>query len=460
MISFSNLDILIFVIFFAIVLIIGFVFGKNKSGTDAEYLLNNRSLGVTLFVLTTVTTWYGGILGVGEYSYRYGISSWFTQGLPYYIFALLFAIFLAKKIRSAAFFTIPEKLNSVYGKKVGMISTIFIFILTTPAPYLLILANLLSLIFGFSIFVSLIISLSITIVYLFYGGFKTDVATDVLFFVVMFIGFIIAFIFLYTNFGGLQFLKQNLPESHFSLTGGNSFTYLLVWFLIALWTFVDPGMHQRSNAAKNGNVAVKGLLISILLWVFFDFLTNSVGLYSRALLPDLENPVLAFPLLAENFFGSGIKGLFFVGLIATVLSTLNSFLFLSGVTFGKDFLDIISKDKSKTKLNTRIGLVVSGIFSIIICLVIPSVIDMWYLIGSLCIPGLIVVVISSYFDSLKIESKIIIYEIILATAASLTWYLLRSFSLLNESLNVIEPMIPGLIIAILIHTYGILKKRR
>ncbi len=80
---------------------------------------------------------------------------------------------------------------------------------------------------------------------------------------------------------------------------------MMVWFLIALWTFADPGFHQRCYAAKDSNTAVKGVLISIILWALFDFLTTSTGLFARAVLPGLDNPVLSFPLYAERVFTSG-----------------------------------------------------------------------------------------------------------------------------------------------------------
>ena len=137
MISFSILDYTIIVGFLIIVVIIGLIasFGKEKSSDD--YLLSGRKVGLFLFVLTNVATWYGGILGVGEFSFRYGIVSWFTQGLPYYIFALIFAFLFAGKIRSASLFTIPDKLEEVYGRKVSLLSALLIFILVSPAPYLL-----------------------------------------------------------------------------------------------------------------------------------------------------------------------------------------------------------------------------------------------------------------------------------------------------------------------------------
>ena len=147
MISFKPLDILVILIFFLVLLTIGFIASRKTKKNSEDYLLSNRKMGLFLFVLVSVSTWYGGIIGVGEFTYRYGLVSWFTQGLPYYFFAFLFAIFFAKKIREASLFTIPDKLGEVYGKKVGLVSSVVVFILVSPAPYLLMTANLISISF-------------------------------------------------------------------------------------------------------------------------------------------------------------------------------------------------------------------------------------------------------------------------------------------------------------------------
>ena len=93
----SLIDITLIVAYFAAVVFIGFrAARKRKSGAD-DFLLAGSTLTLPIFVATLVSTWYGGILGVGEYSYRFGISNWVVFGVPYYIFALIFALFLSKK---------------------------------------------------------------------------------------------------------------------------------------------------------------------------------------------------------------------------------------------------------------------------------------------------------------------------------------------------------------------------
>lgn len=458
MISFSLFDIIIIVVFFTTLLSIGFYSSRKVKSNAEDYLLSNRNMGLFLFVLVNVSTWYGGIIGVGEFTYRYGLVSWFTQGLPYYFFAFLFAIFFAKKIREASLFTIPEKLEQVYGKNVGIISAIVVFVLVSPAPYLLMSANLLSLVFELDIIISLIIGIILSASYLIKGGFKSNIYTDAFQFFIMFAGFILILFVSISSYGGADFLTEKLPQSHRSFTGNSSITFLIVWFLIALWTFADPGFHQRSYSAKNGNVAKYGILISIVFWALFDFLTTSTGLYAKAIIPDLDNPIMAYPLLAEKILAPGLKGIFYAAMFATIISTLNSFMFLSATTIGRDLIYRMNQKGSedKIKLYTVIGIIITSLLSVLIAYSIPSVVEIWYTIGSLFIPGIILPVISSYYSKIMVSSKIVLYEIILSVLTGTIWLLIRSS--FTGVLYEIEPMLIGLLVALLIHTFGLVRK--
>jgi solute:Na+ symporter, SSS family len=459
MISFSLSDFSVIIGFFIIVILIGFISGRKLGVKADDYLLSGRKVGLFLFILTNVSTWYGGILGVGEFTYRYGLLSWFTQGLPYYIFAFLFAILFARKVREASLFTIPDKIKQMYGRKAGLLSAFIVFILVSPAPYLLMTANLISLLFGTGILLSLVMAFFLSVCYLFQGGFRSNVYADAFQFFVMFIGFILILVIAYFDFGGMAYLKTNLPVSYLKPGGDASLTFIIVWFLIALWTFADPGFHQRCYAAKSGSIAVKGIIISIFFWFLFDFLTTSTGLYARAAIPNLAQPVNSYPLLAEKILSPGFKGVFYAAMFATIMSTLNSFLFLSGTTIGRDFIFQFSskKDESKLKYYTIIGLVVSGIVAIAIAYFIPSVIEIWYTVGSLCIPGIILPIISAYYPKLKVPNKIIIFEMVTALLCSTVWYFIRN-EIHSSFFIEVEPMLVGLTAASFVHLFGIFSR--
>jgi len=146
-----------FVLYMILLLFLGFRSYRQNANRE-EYLLGNRSLSVPALVATIVTTWYGGILGVGEFVYLNGISAWIVFGLPYYLFAALFAIFLAPRIRLAKVYSIPDILQKKYGKRSGILGSVFILIMTSPAPYILMVGVLLQQLFNFSFITSILIA--------------------------------------------------------------------------------------------------------------------------------------------------------------------------------------------------------------------------------------------------------------------------------------------------------------
>ncbi len=441
-----NIDIIIVIVFFVVLLVTGFLPGKKSDKSETNYLLADRGIGLWTFIMTNVATWYGGILGVGEFTYRYGIVNWITQGLPYYLFAIIFAVFFVKKIRIDDALTIPRRIENKYGKNIALFSAVLVFILTSPAPYLLMTAIIFSHLFNISIFwSSVFVSIGVG-GFLWYGGYKSDISTDIFQFFVMFIGFFAILFVLVPKYGGMEFLYAHLPPSHFSITGGNSKLYILVWWLIALWTFADPGFYQRTQAAKSIPVARKGIIISVAFWLIFDFLTNSVGLYARAVFPNLVNPSESFLVLADNALGAGVRGLFYAAMFATIISTLNSFLFISATTFSYDIIGRIGKPFKKVQIRglIGIGIIVSSIISILISTAIPSVIDIWYTLGSLALPGLFFPLLGSYFSKISLSQRMTLLQIIAATLSGIVWYALRSFGIIPGSLAEIEPMLAGL----------------
>ena len=112
---------------------------------------------------------------------------------------------------------------------------------------------------------------------------------------------------------------------------------MAVWYVIAAATLVEPAFYQRCYAARDERTARRGLLVSILFWIFFDFMTTFSGLYARAALPGLADAgglgaQASYPALAQNILPPVAASLFMVGLLATIMSTIDSYGFLSHTT--------------------------------------------------------------------------------------------------------------------------------
>ncbi len=446
-----------FFLYLALLLFLGFRSRRAHASTE-EFLLSSRSLSIPAFVATLVTTWYGGILGVGEFVFNYGISAWVVFGLPYYFFALLFAWFLAPKIRSSNTVSIPDMLYDSYGDKAGLLGSAFLLIMTSPAPYILMLAVLLQQLFHFSFAISVFTGALFSVIYVFWGGFRSVVQTDKLQFVLMFTGFVLLVFYLWDGPLALTDLPAHLDAGHRSLSGGLPWQQIVVWFLIASWTFIDPGFHQRCAAAKTPQIARKGILISIAFWFVFDMLTLISGLYAFALYPHIQ-PLNAYPFLAQHLLPPVWRGLFFTGLLAIIMSTIDSYTFLSALTFGRDMIWRFKKDTVLNK-NIRWGLGLTALISIGMIFAMPSVVKMWYNLGSLFIPPLLFPLLSAYFPKMQLSASRTFFIMSSAFLLSLVWLLTGLWNGTADAprfLFGIEPFFPGLVWSGLV--YIVFRKR-
>ena len=426
---------------------------KDQSASQEDFILSGRRLSLGGFVATLVTTWYGAILGVGENTFLYGIQTWFIFALPYYGFALGYAFWIAPKIREKNFLSIPDHFRFHYGETAGIISALLITFLASPAPYILSMGILLQFLFGINLGSALLISTIFSVIYVWNGGFSAVVKTDILQFILMFIGFFLLIGFSWNEFGSPAVLIKSISETHLDPLGGNTVQYILVWFFIAAWTFIDPGFYQRCAAAKSPEIAKKGLLISIGFWAVFDCLTVLSGLYAVVMI-QTDQALLSFPLLGANILPIGVFGLFITGLLATIMSTIDSLSLISAITFGRDILWRIQRprmDSNPIPL-VRKGLVIISFLSIFLAFAVPSVVGLFYAIGSVLIPGLILpFVFTLWNEKISLSERLANQWIITPVVVSLGWFCISQLS--GESFMGIEPFYPGMVVSILFGLY-------
>ena len=428
---------------------LGFGFYKRSDKGINSFLFAGRKLTIPSLVATLVSTWYGGILEVGRFTYENGIVTWIIFGLFYYIAALLFVKYIAPKIIESSIPTIPELFLKSFGKIPALIAIACVILLTTPAPYLKILATLFDFVWGIPVFWALILGASFSLVYAVTGGFSAIVRTDKLQFVLMFTGFSTLLLSAYSKYGGISFLTANTPEFAFSIPGNFSWTFIFVWGFIALITFIDPGFYQRSFAGQSLKTVQRGILISVGFWVIFDCMTVLSGLYALAVLPIVEtSPYLDLAALLLPPFA---RGLFLVSLFAIVMSTVDSFTFISAYTIGRDLPTVLGlklTDKRMIQL-TRMGLGVTALFSICLALYFEYAVDIWYLVGSFVVPALLIPLIAGLYQ-IKIQNPILL--LLLPPATAICWYL---YGIANPTFDGfpgyiwgLDPMYPGAILSL------------
>jgi SSS family solute:Na+ symporter len=350
--------------------------------------------------------------------------------------------------------TIPERLAQTYDNKTALIGSIIIFLMTVPAAYVLMLGVLCEVLFGWPFWLSVTLGTLFSIIYVYLGGFNSVVRTDLFQFGLMFLGFAVFLIVLVTTYGGTGFLKTHLPPDHLSWHGGNSGWYIAIWYVIALATLVEPAFFQRCYAARTAQVARSGIFISIGFWALFDFLTTSCGLYARAILPELADPVASYPALAQVVLPAGLLGLFALSLLATVMSTVDSYSFLAASTFGNDIMRRtgLIREKEITAY-TRFGLVLSTLLAVILAVFFRSAVDIWHAFGSIGTPALLVPVFFSFVGRRRMTGRGACTTITAAGMVSLVWYQSKFLPGQESYWLAVEPIFPGMSMSLILFFY-------
>lgn len=415
----------------------------NSRLRTLDYFLMGRQLTLPLFVATLVATWYGGIFGISEITFNYGIYNFITQGLFWYIAYLLFAFFVVDKIAPYHSVTLPDLTRKMFGPKSATVAAVFTFFYITPIAYVLSLGMFLHMLFGISTLHGMIIGTLFTCLYTAWGGFRSVVFSDLVQFFVMCGAVLVVAVASLVVFGGPEFLKANLPHTHFSLTGGTSWLSTLVWGFIALATLIDPSFYQRCFAAKNPQVVKRGILIATFIWFCFDVCTTLGALYARAVLPQAQ-PGQAYFFYAVQLLPTGLRGLFVAGILCTILSTLNSFLFIAANTLS---FDLLRNRFRNIILSNRISLFVVGAVSICLAQVFhDSFKEIWLVLGSYFSACLLVPLLMGYMYPGRISDRLFVISSLTSAVIMTGWHYIPK----NDWWSQLEPFYIGVCCSLLI----------
>ncbi|RYG48201.1 hypothetical protein EON79_05175 [bacterium] len=417
---------------------------------------------------TLVSTWYGGILGIGESVSYYGVGTWLLMGVPYYVFAAVYAAWLAPRVREGTAISIPERMDQRFGRTSGLAAAGLLFLLAVPATHSLMLGTILSLLTHLSLPVAVTVATIVATLFLYKGGLLADVRAGVLAFIGMYVGFgaILLFCMSQTSLGNMW---RALPQESRSFTGGQSPLAIASFFILGAWTIADPGFHQRVSSSASPEVGRRGVLVSILFWCLFDLLSVGTGLYALTLLKPLPtNLIEIFPALGDKVLPPGLKGLFLCGMAGTILSALVGYTLVAGASFGREIVARIRPmDDEGVKRWTRLGFGLSTVLAIVLAQAIPSVVALWYGWAGAVVGAVLLPMWLAYRGTVKIADRAVAASMIVSFLAAIAW-LVYGRRTNNDFLEVVlygqrfglGTLVPGLLVSAIILGTGRLTARR
>jgi SSS family solute:Na+ symporter len=359
----------------------------RKSPTFEEYLVAGRGMTTPILICTLASTYYGldVLFGTSELAFNEGVVAFFGYSelsLGVYVLA---AFSLSRRLRDANFTSLPEILERHYGKTAGAFGAVASFSYSIPALSLFALGRLCEVLFGIDARLGAALLGSVALLYTLWGGLWAVAVTDTIQFVLMCVTLAIAIPLLMSEVGGFETIAATVPESHFYILGGIPIWLMLAYAATGISILVDPGFYQRIFAARNFKSARNAMLIAVAIWILYDWLVTAGGMVAATMVAQGTLPAELHSndalLLAVTYaLPVGLTGLFLAGVLATAMSTIDSYSLVAGANIAYDLYRPFWKpDATDEELvrYTRIGVVISWVAGYWLAFMFDRLLSLW-----------------------------------------------------------------------------------
>ena len=377
-----GIDFLIVILYFVLVIGIGFYYSKEKDNTS-QYFLANRNLGWFVIGASLFASNIGSehLVGLAEGGYIRGVIESQFEILAAFCLLLLGWLFVPFYMRSGVT-TMPEFLEKRFSTSARMylsVVSIVAYVITKISVTIFAGAIVIQSLLGLDFWIGAIIVVVLTGAYTIMGGLKAVVYTDAVQMFLLIGGALMVTIFGLEEVGGWNNLSASAGDGFLSLWRSAShpdFPWTAVLFgapILGIWYWcTDQFIVQRVLAAKDESTARKATIFAGFLKMapMFIFLIPGVIAYSLHNNPEstfyLLESKATLPELIKHLLPVGVRGLVAAGLLAALMSSLSS-VFNSCSTLLT--IDIYQKLKPKADQKTlvkfgqisTIALVVIGI---------------------------------------------------------------------------------------------------
>lgn len=163
-------------------------------------------------------------------------------------------------------------------------------------------------------------------VYTVIGGFWAVIVTDVVQFVILFFSTLILVPLAYNAAGGWGNMEAVIPQNMNWFNGPRGVPFFLIVYYITIiikylgnWTFI-----QRFYSAKTEEDGKKIGWFSAALFLIFPVIFLFPPVAARVIIPDLQNPEMAYVALCLKLLPVGIMGLMIAAMFAATMSVLSA----------------------------------------------------------------------------------------------------------------------------------------
>ncbi len=379
----ASIDVGIILVYMVGVFILGTFFAKYV-GTGDDFFLAGRALPFWAIGMSIVVSDIGAFdfVAVAGAVYDTGISAanfdWLGSMPAMVIAAFLFIPYYWR----ARVYTVPEFLGKRYNNGVRIIHAVFwgCFFLVSQAVMLWLTADkFLHGVLGWNAHLSVWVIVLITGIYTYAGGLTAVVFTDVVQLLIMYVGGLSLLALSFWEVGGWTSLQTQIAalgdsfKDHYTILLPHDTKTAFPWDgivfglgLVMATSYMagNQAVVQRTFGAKSEWDAKGGMLFGGFLKCFIPLMVALPGLAAVILVPNLDDPDLAVPMLVKQIMPPGLRGLMFAALLAALMGNVGATLNSVTTVWTSDIYERFMAVTFKKPIGQRHSLIVGRTFTV------------------------------------------------------------------------------------------------
>jgi len=404
-------DWIVIIVYFVGILLVGVSMRKRAGKSVKSFFVASRRLTIPIIIGVAAAGWYDSwtIVGLAECGWTMGIVIILVFVVPEALLRLPLATIIGPHVRDKIpdwVVTVPDMMKYFYNNKVKLISALtYIANLLYDSALLYAIAEVLKLVTGTSMILSLAISGLVIVLYTALSGLWGLAVTDLIQFAIMTVSAGALMIGIVALHGGMPEIWDKVGATNPTLlspTGGMGIWEAIGWMISACAMYCEAACYQRFGAAKSGREIKTAYSIMLAMGVTFSMAMVIAGMAALAFFGNVaDKPSEGFWALVFSVLPTGMRGLFVAALCAAVMSTVSSdWLLFSTCAVNDIYRSFIkpSMTEAQTVMGMRFAVGVFGVLCVIGTIFWANgIANAWYYLGGFLFAMFFVPIVAGLF---------------------------------------------------------------
>ncbi|HRE75526.1 MAG TPA: sodium:solute symporter family protein [Flavobacteriales bacterium] len=370
-----------FVILYMVFTVAMGFFASRFISSSTDFVQAGRRLPAFFNATALFALWFGSetVFGASSRFMEEGLIGVVEDPFGGVLCLLLFAIFFVRKLYRLNMLTIGDLFERAYGKRVEVVSSVFMLITFFGyiAAQLIALAIILKSVTGLETEYGIVLCAVIVTGYTFVGGMWAVSITDFVQSIFIVIGMIIIAVYMANAAGGVDVIFNSAPEGTFTFLPERDplgwSNWIALWLTLGLGSLASQDIFQRVNSARSEKAAVRSTYIGALMYLIISMFPLFIALSAKVLYPNenFSDTQEVIPRLVLAHAPMVVQVLFFGSLLSAVLSTCSGALLAPASILSENLIKPLSKREYSDQQFlwlVRISIVIMAIISTVIAL--------------------------------------------------------------------------------------------